>query len=59
MSDIDWDDMLTELLDDASDRLTAWEVEFIESLKKQRRDLWEPSDKQMAVLVKIWDRMNQ
>jgi hypothetical protein len=44
--------MLQECLDDDSDRLTAWEVEFLESLSRlpDSRSL---SDKQRAVLERI------
>lgn len=51
-------DMLNELLRDESDTLTAWEVEFVESLDKQRTEPnWEPSSKQFNVLEKIWDKV--
>ena len=47
--------MLDELLADESDRMTSWEVEFIESINKQRdRDL---SDKQAARLEEIWRKV--
>lgn len=55
--------MLEELLDDESDKMSAWEVEFIESLSGQRdemgmdRSYWEPSDKQWAVLCRIWNKV--
>lgn len=55
--------MLAELLDDESDTMTAWEVEFIESLGKQRdrsyatRSYWTPTGKQLAVLEKIWEKV--
>ena len=39
--------LLNELLDDESDRLTAWEQEFLDSLDGQRNmDRWELTDKQ-------------
>lgn len=51
-------DMIDELLRDESDTLSAWEVEFIESLDKQRKDSdWSPSNKQFIVLEKIWDKV--
>lgn len=47
--------MLDELLEDESDRMTPWEVEFIESLNKQRnRDF---SERQVATLGKIWNKV--
>jgi hypothetical protein len=50
--------MIDELLADESDKLTAWEVEFLESIDKQRkRDGWLPSEKQEAVMQKVWDKI--
>lgn len=47
--------MLNELLNDDSDRLSEWEIEFIESLDHQReRNL---TEKQADKLQKIWDRV--
>lgn len=51
----DWNDMLDEILNDETDRMTAWEVEFIESLHKQRERGC--SDKQFSVLEKIWNKL--
>ena len=47
--------MLDEILNDETDRMTAWEVEFIESLHKQRERGC--SDKQFSVLEKIWNKL--
>ena len=47
--------MLDELLADDSDKMTDWEVEFIESLNKQRDR--EFSDRQVATLEKIWRKV--
>jgi len=53
-----WDDMLDDLLRDDSDTLSAWEVEFAESLDKQRnREGWSPSDKQFKYLSDIWHKV--
>lgn len=50
--------MLDELVNDDTDKMTAWEGEFIESLSQQaERDAWEPTEKQAAVLRKIWYRV--
>lgn len=48
--------MLDELLDDDSDRLTAWEVEFIESLDRncRRRDL---TERQQKTLQNIYEKV--
>lgn len=54
------------ILDDESDRMTAWEVEFVESLIVRRaqhersyaqRQYWTPTDKQFETLEKIWERV--
>lgn len=51
-------DMLDELLQDESDTLSAWEVEFIESLDKQRtQPNWEPTNKQFLMLERIWGKV--
>lgn len=47
--------MLDELLKDESDRLTAWEIEFIESLNRQRHRQW--SESQVRVLEQIWEKV--
>lgn len=52
--DAEYAGLLDELLEDDSDTMTAWEVEFIESLN-QRRDR-ALSEKQETVLTKIWDK---
>ena len=59
----DYEKMLDEILNDESDAMTAWEVEFVESLDRQRnikqgtRTSWEPSPKQKDVLDKIWGKV--
>lgn len=47
--------MPDEILEDDSDRMTPWEVEFVESLNKQNVFDW--TDKQIAVLEKIWRKL--
>lgn len=55
----DWPDMLEELLEDDSDRMSAWEIEFVNSLDKQSdNEDWKPSAKQRAVLERIWKKLN-
>lgn len=53
--------MLNELLRDESDTLTAWEVEFIESLDQQRtregEQCWEPTQAQFMALEKVWGKV--
>ena len=53
--DADHENMLDELLQDTSDAMTPWEVEFIESLH-QRRDRG-LSDKQGPILTRIWNKV--
>ena len=56
----EWDRTLDELLEDESDTMTAWEVEFIESVNKQRTRVgadWLPSAKQEKVLIDIWNKV--
>ena len=56
----DWKGMLSELMLDESDTMSAWEVEFIESLDRQSgksRFGWAPSPKQMECLDKIYDKV--
>lgn len=57
----DWPKMLDELLQDDSDKMTTWEVEFIESLNRQCDSSpdgsWCPSAKQMKVLEEIWGKV--
>lgn len=49
-----WREQLDRALDDESETMSAWEVEFVESLEKQSEiDEWEPSAKQLAVLERI------
>lgn len=47
--------MLDELLEDDSDRLSEWEVGFIESLDKQRPSGFSP--KQEEKLAEVWRRV--
>lgn len=47
--------MLDELLKDESDRMNAWEIEFLESLNRQRDRQW--SESQIAVLEQIWEKV--
>lgn len=56
----DWPKMLNELLNDDSDTMSTWEVEFIESVHKQELaggDFWEPSEKQLDVIEKTWRKV--
>ena len=55
----DWQNMLEELLNDESDTMSAWEVEFIDSLNRQwtRHEDMAISPKQRAVLERIWDKV--
>lgn len=55
MSVVDNRKMLDEILKDESDRMTAWEVEFIESLDRQNVFKW--TDKQIAILERIWRKL--
>lgn len=55
-----WNGRLDELLADDSGTLTAWEVEFTESLDRQRKRYgsgWTPSPPQIASLQKTWNRV--
>lgn len=57
---MNWAAMLDELMSDDSDTMSAWEVEFIESLGRQRMAssaLWRPSVKQRDVLQRIWTKV--
>lgn len=55
---IDWRGMLTELLDNDHDIMTAWEVEFIEN-QARKADLpgRNPSEKEIAKIEEIWQRV--
>jgi len=60
----DYEGMLHELLNDQSDGISAWEVEFIESLNRrplrhdaQGRAVAGWSEKQCNKLREIWDRV--
>ena len=45
--------MVAELLDDESDRLNDWEIEFLESVN--RRDSF--TDRQKEKLEQLWDKV--
>ena len=45
--------MIHECLGDDSDRLSAWECEFLDSINKQPR----LSDRQREILQRIWDKL--
>ena len=47
--------LLAELLDDESDKMTSWELEFIDSLNKQNHNNW--SDRQCEILQEVWDKV--
>jgi hypothetical protein len=57
----EWPKMLDELLNDDSDTMSAWEVEFIESLNRQCDGIadgsWCPSLNQEAKLEQIWNKV--
>lgn len=53
MSTSDLKKMVRECLKDDSDRLTTWEIEFLDSVNG--REVL--SDKQAAVIQKIWDKL--
>jgi hypothetical protein len=55
----DYNLLIDELLEYEGDGLTAWDVEFVDSLDKQRRGNpdWEPTGKQAAVLDRIAEKM--
>lgn len=46
--------MVKECLADDSDRLTAWECEFLDSLNNRRDPL---TERQVAILEKIWQKL--
>jgi hypothetical protein len=45
--------MIKELLADDSDRLSAWECDFVDSVNRQGN----LSEKQAAVIVRIYERL--
>jgi len=47
--------MLEELLDNDEDKLSAYEVEFIEDMNKKRDEIL--TEKQEAFLEKIWRKL--
>lgn len=54
-----WEIDLERALDYEGDDLTAWDVEFINSLDKQRQrggDSWSPSPRQREILSLINDK---
>ncbi len=53
MTTDDYRKMIRELLSDDSDRLNAWECEFLDSVNQQQ----ELSDKQRAIIDRIWQRI--
>jgi hypothetical protein len=50
-------DQLTDLVDLDSDRfkLTEWEVDFVSSCDRQVRAGRQPTEKQRAVIDRLWD----
>lgn len=56
---VDWLRVIDDLLEYEGEALTAWEVEFVDSLDKQRQgnDDWYPSQKQIAVLDKLMQKI--
>lgn len=53
-----WRFMLNELLADDSDKMSDWEIQFVESLDSQSDDfLWQPSAEQYAKLVEVWEKV--
>ena len=59
MTNPDWSAMLDELLGDESDTMNGWEVEFVESLARQRdtRVDFDPTGKQFDRLLEIWQKV--
>jgi hypothetical protein len=54
-----WADEYLTLLDDCekrSEKLTAWECGFVDSLQRQLADGRRPSAKQVETLDRIWER---
>jgi hypothetical protein len=49
----DFQKMVQECLKDDSDRLSAWEVEFLDSIVRQSYF----TAKQEAVIQRIWDKL--
>lgn len=55
---MDWQEMLSQLLADESDTMTASEITFINSLNKQcGRPGFEPPETQLTALGKVWMRV--
>lgn len=55
----DWTTEYLQLIEDCEhreSRLSDWDRQFLDSLKRQIADGWEPSGKQLAKLDDIWDR---
>ncbi len=53
MDDSDAHKMIKECLADESDRLTDWEITFLDSVTKQTN----LSEKQMSIVQRIWDKL--
>lgn len=54
-----WADEYVSLLDDCesrSERLTDWEAQFVDSLRRQLEDGRRPSPKQIEILDRCWER---
>jgi len=47
--------MLEELLDDESDTMSSWEVEFIDNLRKSKTSAM--TDRQKEKLEQIWEKV--
>jgi hypothetical protein len=50
-------DMTSELLMDESDRMTEWELEFVESVARWLDNDGVPSQKQRQKVEEVWDRV--
>lgn len=57
----EWPQMLDELFNDDSDKMTPWEVGFVKSLDRQCDSSpdggWCPSKKQMESLEEVWSNV--
>lgn len=54
MTEKDLRKMVAELLADSSDTLSAWECEFLDSMKKWSGDY---TEKQAAIIDRIWAKV--
>lgn len=53
-----WRQILNRALDDENEAMSAWEIRFVESMSRQAdREDFDPSDKQVAVLEKIEEKL--